>query len=174
MPLRKLFLLKELFNRIGSYSACQFFRKWEEETGLTFADAIKCLHQDRELLLMFLASLHQFCFSRRNWLRAKLECLGLPSGIRHNDFWEDLYLRRHVSEYYAPGSIPYEVRTPHHSLTKPKTWSRSTNLPLDRVVRKEPKPFTINSLTVGPSAFMTGQDKVCSRFFFKQFFLTLI
>lgn len=164
MPLRKFFCIKKIVNGMGNYSACQFFRKFEEKTGLNFASPIEVLHKDCKLLKVFLASLHQFCFNRNKWLRDKLEVFGLPSGIRHNEFWEDLYLRRYAFNYFAPGSIPYEIRTSHHSFKKPKTWSWSENLPVDRVVYTTARCFTINSLTVGPAAFMTEQDKVMSAF----------
>jgi hypothetical protein len=166
MPLRKFVNVKIIINGIGNYSSCMFFRKFEEETGLTFAAPIEYLYKDRELLQIFLASLHQFCFNRNKWVRDKIEVFGLPSGIRHNEYWEDLYLRRHAFDYFAPGSVPYEIHTPHHNLRKPKTWSRSDHLPLDRVVRAQARSFTTNSLTVGPAAFMTGQDKVILFFLF--------
>ncbi|MFO0359111.1 MAG: hypothetical protein ACK50N_01300 [Flavobacteriales bacterium] len=161
MPLRMLFQQKKVINGIGNYSTCQFFRTLEEELGLNFASPIQMLFDDREVLKAFLTSLHRFCFRRNNWLRSKIEVNGLPSGIRQNDFWEDLYLRRHVSAYFAAGSVPYEIHTPHHTLTRPKIWSRSTNLPPERVRKAKTSPtFTTNSLTVGPAAFMTGEDKV--------------
>jgi hypothetical protein len=161
-PLRCFLDLRKLISGMGNYSSCQFCRKVEEELGLTFATAIEALYRDRNLLKAFLSSLHQFCFQRNKWLRDKIEMYGLPSGIRHNEFWEELYLRRHVSDYYASGSLPYEIHTSHHRFVSPKIWSRSVNLPEDRVVRA-PKStsFTTNSLTVGPAAFMTGEDKVC-------------
>lgn len=161
MPLRTLLSKKEVINGLGNYSTCQFFRTSEEELGLNFASPIGLLHKDCDLLAAFLACLHRFSFRRLKWLRDKIEVDGLPSGIRQNDFWEDLYLRRHVSDYFAPGSVPYEIHTPYHKFVSPKIWSRSATLPMDRVVKAKPTPtFTTNSLTVGPAAFMTGEDKV--------------
>lgn len=112
IPLRTLFNEKTVIDGMGNYNCTEFFEILVKEGPINFASPVSLMIDDVEMRKYILASLQKYVYNQRHWMVQKIQKCGFLSSIRHNEWWEDYWLRRQVPTYRGNDIKAYRIVTP--------------------------------------------------------------